>query len=73
MHFRFDKIDRFIRVCGGEVGYLLLFGYGWFDKVCDRIRYFVSEKSGITDSINHSFEKIRIDLYSLIPYLLKKY
>ena len=33
MHFRFDKIDRFIRVCGGEVGYLLLFDYGWFDKV----------------------------------------
>ena len=38
--------------------------YGWFDKICDRIKYLVSEKNGIADSINHSFQKIRIDSHN---------
>ena len=29
----------------------------WCDKICARIKYLVSEKSGITDSINHNFSK----------------
>ena len=29
--------------------------------------YLVSEKSGIKDSINHNFAKIRIDLYNSLP------
>ena len=58
---RFDKIDGFIRVCGGEFRYLVLFDDRLFDKICDKIKYLISEKSGITDSINHNFGKIRID------------
>ena len=27
------------------------------DKICDKIKYLVSEKIGITDSINHNFGK----------------
>ena len=38
----------------------VLFDYGWFDKICYRIKYLISKKSGITDSINHNFRKIRI-------------
>ena len=30
----------------------------------NRIRYLISEKGGITDSINHNFGRIRIDLYN---------
>ena len=41
LRFRFDKIDGFIRVCGGEVMHLVLF-YGWFDKICDTIKYLIS-------------------------------
>ena len=67
MRFRFDKIDRFIRALGGEIRHSVLFDYGWFDKICDNIKCLVSEKSGITDSINHNFGKIRIDLYSSLP------
>ena len=52
MHDRLDRIDGFIRVCGGEFRCLLLFDNGFFDKICDDIKYLISEKSGITDSIN---------------------
>ena len=57
---RFDKIDEFIRVRGGEFRHLVLFDYGLFDKICDKIKYLISEKSGITNGINHNFGKIRI-------------
>ena len=48
-------LDGFIRVCGSEFGHLVLLDYGLFDKICDNIKYFISEKSGIADSINHNF------------------
>ena len=63
---RFDKIDGFIRVLDGEIKHLVLFDYGLFDKIFDRIKYLISEKSGITDSINLSFRKIRIYSYNLL-------
>ena len=44
-----------------------MFDYGWFDKIFDRIKYLISDESGITDSINHNFEKIRIDSYNSLP------
>ena len=34
-------------------------------------KYFISKKSGITNSINHNFRKVRIDSNNV--YLLKKY
>ena len=37
LHLRFNKIDAFIRVCGGEFRHLVLFNYGFFDKICDKI------------------------------------
>ena len=55
MHIRFNKIDGFIRVHGGEF-ICLLFDHGLFDKIC--------EKSGITDNLNNNFGKIRIDSYN---------
>ena len=66
MRIRFDKIDGFIRVRGGEFRHLVLFDYGFLDKICDKIKYLIikyliSEKSGITDSISHNFGKIKID------------
>ena len=47
------------------------FDYGWFDKMYDRIKYLIGKKSGITDSINHSFEKA--EFIHIILYLLKKF
>ena len=37
------------------------------DKICDKIKYLINEKSGITDSINHNFREIRIDLCNSFP------
>ena len=64
---RFDKIVGFIRVPGGEFRHLVSFSYGLFDKICGKIKYLISKKSGIADSINHNFGKIRIDSYNSLP------
>ena len=46
---------------------LVLFDYSYCDEICKNIQYLISEKSGITDSINHNFARIRIDLYDSLP------
>ena len=66
MCIRFDKIDGFIKN-HDVIRYLVLFDYEWFDKVCDKIKYLISEKSGITDSTNRNFARVRIDLYDVLP------
>ena len=54
LRIRFNKIDGFIKV-HDKIRYLVLFDYSYCDKICDRVKYLISEKSGITDSINHNF------------------
>ena len=68
---RFDKIDGFIIALNGKIERLILFYYGLFDKICDEIKYLISKKSGITNSINQNFGKIRIDSYNSLR--IKKY
>ena len=62
----FDKIVGFIKTHNG-IKSLVLFDYLWFDKICERVKNLISEKSGIRDSINHNFQKTRIDSYNSIP------
>ena len=66
LRIRFDKIDGFLVFLDGKIKHLLLFDYGLFDKICDKIKYLLSKKSGITNSINHNFGKIRIDSYNFL-------
>ena len=61
MRIRFNEIDRFIISLDGKIKRLVLFDYGLLDKICDKIKYLRSTKSGITNSINHNFGKIGID------------
>ena len=35
--------------------------------MCDKIKYLIREKSGITDNINHNFGMIKIDSYNSLP------
>ena len=49
------------------VRYVVLFGYGWCDEICDRIKYLISKKGGITGSINHNLARIRIESYNSLP------
>ena len=63
---RFNKIDGFIKICD-EIRYLEILGYWLYDGIYNRIRYLIREKGGITDSINHNFEKTKIDSYNSLP------
>ena len=67
LHIRLHKIDQFIRFCCDEFKHLVLFANRLLDKICDEIKYLISEKSSITDSINHNFGEIRIDSYNSLP------
>ena len=67
LRIRFDKIDGFIISLDGKIKRLTVFDYGLFNKFCDKFKYLISKKSGITNSINHNFEKIRIDSYNSLP------
>ena len=58
LRISFDKTNGFIKIYDG-VRYLVLLDYGECDKICDRIKYLVSEKRGIG--------RIRIDLYNSLP------
>ena len=62
----FDKIDGFIKIYDG-IRYLVLLGHNWYDEICDSIKYLISEKSGITDSINRNFARIRINSHNSLP------
>ena len=46
---------------------IVLFDYSQCDKVCDKIKYLISEKGDSTDSINNTFGTIRIDSYDSLP------
>ena len=67
LRIRFDKIDGFIMVGGGEFKHLVSFDNGLFDKICGKTKYLISEKSSIADSINHNFGEIRNRSYNYLP------
>ena len=66
LRIRYDKTDGFVKIHDESKSWLL-FDSGWWDKICDRIGCFVSEKISIIDSINQNFARIRIDSYNSLP------
>ena len=67
LHIRFNKLDGFIVSVDGRVEHLILFDYGLFNEICDKMKYLMSQKSSITNSINHDFGKIKTDSYNSLP------
>ena len=63
---RFDETDGYIKIYDG-IRYSVLFGGGLYDDNYGRIKCLISNESGITDSINHNFARIRIDSYNSLP------
>ena len=59
LRIRFNKIDGFIEI-HDKTKYLVLFGYSYWYKICDKIKYLISEKSCMRNSINHNFAGVRI-------------
>ena len=66
LRIRFDKIDGFIKI-HKKNRYRVLFDCSYCDKTCDKIKYLISEKCGITGSINHNFARNRIDSDDSLP------
>ena len=52
LRIKFDKINGFIISIDDKIKPLVLFDYGLFDKICDKIKYLISKKGGITNSTN---------------------
>ena len=66
MRIRFGNLDGFFKI-HSKIRYLVLVEYSYCDKICDKIKYLLPERSGITDSINHNFPWIRIASYDSLP------
>ena len=66
MRIRFDKRNGIIRIHDGT-RYLTLFGTKKYDTIYDRIRYFMSLKSGITYNFSHYFAKIKVNSCDFLP------
>ena len=62
LRIRFDKIDEFTKI-HDSIRCLVLLDYSYFDKICDKFKYLISEESGLKNIINHNFARIRIDSY----------
>ena len=65
LRIRFDKVDVFVRVSNGT-RYLVLFRPKKY-AIFNRIRYLVSQKSGITSVISHNYARIKVDSYGSLP------
>ena len=63
LRIRLDEINGFIKLYNG-IRYLIFNDYERYNAIYDSIKYLKSEKTGITDSINHNFARIRIDSYN---------
>ena len=67
LRIRLYKIDGSIKIYD-RIKYMALFNNHFtFDWICDKIKYLISEKSSITDSINHTYARIRIDSSNSLP------
>ena len=65
LRITFFKIDGIIRIYDG-IRYLKLCGSKEYEAIYNRIRYFISQKSGIT-YFSHYFAKIKVDSYDSLP------
>ena len=56
----FNKVDKFIKMYDG-LRYLVMYDYNRYNAIYYMIRYLISEKSSIENSINQIFARIIID------------
>ena len=74
LHIRFDKIDGFIGSLDGKIKHLILFDYGFFIKIREKIKYLISKKVVLGMALIIILEKAElIHIIIIIIYLLKIY
>ena len=71
LRIRFHEKDGFIISLDGNIKHLILFNYGLFNKICDKIKYLISKKVVLQTVLIIILE--RSELIHIILYLLKKY
>ena len=64
--------DGFIRILNGEIKHLVLFDYGLFDNICDRIKHLIKEKKVVLQIVLIIILE-KSEFVNIILYLLKKY
>ena len=62
LRVRFDRINGFIRVYD-RIKYFASFISEKYDVICNRIRYFVGQKSCIMYGFSHNYAKIKVISY----------
>ena len=62
LRIRFNKVEELIRVYDGT-RCLVLFRPEKHDAIYNRIRYLISQKSGITCVISHNYAKTKVDSF----------
>ena len=67
---RFDKIDEFIIPLDGKMKHLILFDYGLFNKICDKIKYLINKKVVLQIVLIIVLERSK--LIHIILYLSKR-
>ena len=45
----------------------MLFSSKRYDAIYDRVKYFISQKSGITYSTDHNFARMKFDSNNFLP------
>ena len=71
LRIRFDKIDGYIIPLNGKLKHLILFDYGLYNKICDKIKCLINNKV-VLQSINHNLERSEF-VHIIHYYLLRKY
>ena len=72
LRIRFDRVDGFIRVYDGT-RYLVLFGHEKYNAISNKIKYFISLKSGIIHVISHNYARPKVDSYDSFSMMLNDY
>ena len=72
LHIWFDKVDGFVKVYDGARS-LVLFSPERYDAIYDRVKYFISRKSGITYSTDHNFARMKFDSNNFLPIEKKQW
>ena len=57
----------FIRVCDAFRYLVVLFGPEQYDVIYNRIRYLISQKSGISYVVSHNYARIKTDTNDSLP------
>ena len=70
MRIRFNKKDGFIMVLDSKIKYLILFDYGLFNRICDKIKYLISEKVVLQTVLIIILERSKLSIKKILTLIM---